>query len=272
MCILDFTNPSRPAGGVPLIPLPQALLNPGATDTRRSNKMSSIQSVLYNAASLLASIATGFDVRKATTKTQAQSMWVCFIKSIEWNLICGNLLHWFRVVKDASASFGGVHNTGFGDSEAELPNGIGITSAPGSLRSKYPHHTYHGQTVHYRPALSVNPAFQISNAQTESSVDHFEHAIHVHPPNTFPGSEGYATNITGHHPSSTPASVPTRGSVGTSSQGPQVGFLQCNASCILQYTRSSSMSPPLGVLGFVLVVFMLTVRLNLVVKVPSVMV
>jgi hypothetical protein len=49
-------------------------LNPANAENRRTGKMNSIQSVLYNAAALLASIATGFDVRKATTKTQAQAL------------------------------------------------------------------------------------------------------------------------------------------------------------------------------------------------------
>jgi len=74
----DQTNPNRPAGGVPLISLPGMFAASSNSNTessnRRGNKLSFIQSGLYNAAALLASIAAGFDVRKATTKTQAQSL------------------------------------------------------------------------------------------------------------------------------------------------------------------------------------------------------
>lgn len=60
--------------------------------------------------------------------------------------------------KTSPVSFSGIHNSGFGDASAE--NGF-ITSAPAALASnapRYPHHTYHGHTVHYRTPLNSNPA------------------------------------------------------------------------------------------------------------------
>ncbi|XP_021945255.1 mitogen-activated protein kinase kinase kinase 10 isoform X2 [Folsomia candida] len=171
----DHGNPNRPAGGVPLITLPQIPVN---NEGRRSGKMNSIQSVLYNAASLLAAIATGFDIRKATTKTQAQS------------------LNAGQATISMNKEPNGIHNSGFGDvleNEVDFGDGLVMSSAPAALVSsstKYPHHTYHGQTVHYRSALSNNPAMQVANFHGDHSLDQSE-LPNINSQNNSSGSGSY---------------------------------------------------------------------------------
>jgi hypothetical protein len=102
-------------------------------------------------------------------------------------------------LKQQPIPFGGHHNSGFGsvDNDTDFAEGQNaMSSAPAALVSnnaRHPHHTYHGQTARYRPALGNNLALQITNPQTDLPLDQSE--LHHYPNPT----DSFNSNSTQNH-------------------------------------------------------------------------